>query len=240
MLDILIKIAGFTGIVSLPFTLYFASKRIGYKIAARYTSGVRRLTAKGIRAVTLMNLKDRPVAIFEIHAVVNGRSLQLKKFDPPFILKNLESTNIEIEPVSFYSTDEGDFEWKDPTAKNERVDFYLSTVDKNIKCIRKGPASHYQVMQKKKLKLISAHTKHYNGHIINDEARYAVVYKDNGKDKTAFIDRHGIMHNWDYLPNALHIDDLKDRDTVRAAIMRSGLEPLVKPFVIEDLDKQRE
>jgi len=238
-IDTLIELVKSAGLVTLPFTLYFALMRLGYRVAATYTWGNRRLTAPGITAITLMNLKDRPVAIFEAHAVMEGKSLSLKKFDPPFILKGMEAANITIEPVSAYSLGNEPYEWKDPiTNKGQRIDIYLATSGRNIKCLKRGPSSHLRIIRKKNLQMISKHTRRYNDHIINDEARYAVIYNDDGKDKTVFIDRTGHIHNWDYLPNALHISYLKDKATVRSAIEGSNIGLLMKAFVVEDLEKE--
>jgi len=227
------------GTLTIPVTLYLAWMKLGYRVGATYTWGFSSLSAQGISAITLMNLKDRPVAIFEAHAVMDDKSLSLKKFDPPFILKGLEAASIPIEPASSYSLENEIFEWKAPILENGAcIDIYLATSGKNIKCLKRGPSTHFKTITKKNLKIISKHTRRYNDHIINDDAQYAVIYNEDGKTKTVFIDKHGHMHNWDYLPNALHPNDLKNGITVRNAIENSNIGFLMKNFAVEDLKKK--
>lgn len=96
----LLELLKTAGLISLPFTIYFAWMKLGYRVAASYSWQMGGYTAEGIGSITLINMKDRPIAIFGAHAVMDKLSFSLKQFNPPMILKAMEAVTIEAEKVS--------------------------------------------------------------------------------------------------------------------------------------------
>src|ERR1035441_11057296 len=81
------------GLVLFPFSLYFCWKRIGTRVLASAIIAHEIALPPRISSVVLRNLKDKPLAIFAIYAVVNDDvCFEVDHFDPPIIIKPLEST----------------------------------------------------------------------------------------------------------------------------------------------------
>lgn len=194
--------------------------------------------APGIGSVTLINKKDRPVAIFSIDAVMGNVSIGLKELNPPLILKAMEAATVEIEPVSKRHLGDDVYEWKLPRGEPAEINIYLSTSFKTIKCHRDGPPSHMGFAIKRGLRSVTNSREKFNGIIYNDNARYALVYTEDKKQKTSLISKGGFI-SWDFLPNMLQPAHMQNTKTVRTAILATGLEPLISPFVVEDLQNQR-
>jgi hypothetical protein len=239
MLREILNNVGLVGLVTLPFTIYFFWKKLGHKVAASYSWRVGPLIASGIGTVTLINMKDRPLAIFEIHAEMDNLSFKLKEFDPPLILKAMEAVSVKADIVSKRTLDREVYDWKPPDGKPADVDIFLSTASKTIKCRRQGPPlSRLRFAMKRKLHLIVDETNQFNEVIYNDKAKFAITYTEDKKQKTALIDIGGIIH-WDYVANGLRSEDMQSAETVKAAIVARGLAPLISPFVIDDLHERQ-
>jgi hypothetical protein len=237
MLRDILNNVGLVGLVTLPFTIYFFWKKLGHKVAASYSWRVGPLIASGIGTVTLINMKDRPLAILEIYAVMDNLSFKLKEFDPPLILKAMEAVSVKADIVSKRYLGREVYDWKPPAGKPADVDIFLSTASKTIKCHRQGPPSRLGFTMKRKLYLIVDKTNLFNEVIYNDKAKFAITYTEDKKQKTALIDIGGIIH-WDYVANRLRSEDMQSEETVKAAIVARGLAPLISPFEIDDLHKR--
>jgi hypothetical protein len=212
-------------------------------------------------------MKDRPLAIFSIHAVMDNLSFHLKEFDPPLILKAMETVNVEAETVSKRYLGNDVFEWKNPWAareagstpaperrrgwlrrltgrsggngkhREEPIDIFLSTTWKTIKCRRYHGASTFGFAKNRGLRLITNSTSRVNDTIYNDNAKYAIIYIADKTQKTALIDISGTIH-WNYTPNRLRQTDMQSTDTIKAAIVACGLSKIIAPFAVEELQAQ--
>jgi hypothetical protein len=233
---ILLQMLHNVGLVALPFTIYFFWKKIGQKISASYSWRSELLVASGIGTITLINLKDRPVVIFSAHAVMDKFWFNLKRFDPPLILKPMEAVNIESDIVSKYEIGDETLEWKDPMDKKRPITIYLSTSNKTIKChLHQNPYIRELTYPKKhELRIVKSYTRRFGDTIYNDDAKYVLIYTQDNKRKTALIDRFGIIY-WDYSPNAIAVSDLQSPDAVRAAIASSELANIISPFDVQSL-----
>ncbi len=89
------------GLVLFPFSLYFAWKKIGNKVLASISTSHEMIVAPRISSVAIRNMRDKPLTVFEIYAVIDDDVyFQVEKFDPPIIIKPLESALIETRPYS--------------------------------------------------------------------------------------------------------------------------------------------
>jgi hypothetical protein len=114
------------GLVTLPFSIYFAWTRVGHKVAASYSWHVGKFTASGIGSVTLINMKDRPLTIFEIHAVMGDVFLQIREFSPPLIIKAMKAMRIDTGPASNRRLGPEIYEWNLLHGRKAGIDIYLS------------------------------------------------------------------------------------------------------------------
>jgi hypothetical protein len=190
-------------------------------------------TASGIKSVTLINKKDRPLVIFEIHAEMDGLSFGLHKFEPPLILKAMEATIVEIDPVSYRYLGDQKYEWKHPDYPGS-INIYLSLPDRILKCQPHSPPDRLVFGIKRNLRPVTNAISRFNGRIYNDRVKFAIIYKDHERGhQTAFIHQSGFI-DWPLMPNMLASADVKDEASVRVAVMATGLEPLISPFEIVD------
>jgi hypothetical protein len=233
-LSLLIEAFNRIGLVALPFTIYFGWKRIGYRVAASYSWRSGGLVASGISNITLINMKDRPLAIFGIHAVMEGLSFSLKELNPPLILKGLEATTVEIDAVSGWRLGVEPYKWDLPQGRHANIDIYLSTATRTVKCRRESPPSAMTFALSRELRPVIQETTRFNGVIYNEKARYALTYIDSGVEKTSIIDLAGIIH-WDQAINGLRLEDMKTADTVRDALVKCGIGSAIAPFAVDDI-----
>lgn len=225
-------------LILLPFSLYFVWLKLGHKVAASYSWRVSRLTASGIGSVTLINMKDRPVPIFSVHAVMDGIVFGLREFDPPMILKPFEAIMVEANVVSEWFVGSEEYDWRPPIETADKVEIYLCSSFKTIKCKPGGYASKIEFATKKNLAVAAASTRRFNEIIYNDNALFALTYVMGGETKTAIIDNAGFI-GWDILPNMLRKEDIRNADAVRQAIISSGLERIIGRFFVDDLQERR-
>lgn len=181
-----------------------------------------------------MNMKDRPLAIFSIHAVMDGMSFGLKEFDPPLILKAMEAVTVETQRVSYYYAEGKVYEWTTLQRGESPVDIYLSTSLRTIKCSRRSPPSRIEFAMKRRLRLVTTGTRRFNEVIYNQNARYALIYTEEGRQRTVLISTHGDI-DWHWAQNRLPPSDMRDIRTVHEAIERSGIAPLISPYAVHDL-----
>ncbi|MCF2947978.1 hypothetical protein L0668_07660 [Paraglaciecola aquimarina] len=182
-------------LIASVFTIYFAYKKIGNKVTAKYTVGTSSFESERITEVVLSNKRDKPVAIHSIHAVFeNDLWLQLDKYSPPEILKPFESIALSTKPYSFLSVGGDKFE---PNYLDATI--YLLSDEKTIKCdssITKNILDKYTK--------ISVNTCQYNGFVYDETVAFILVYIINDELKTAFIHSSGYIGNeWGFNPNHL-------------------------------------
>jgi hypothetical protein len=180
-------------------------------------------------------MKDRPLAIFEVHAVMDDLSFQIKEFSPPLILKAMEAICVDAEPVSNRRLGVEIYDWHPLPGRKAAVDIYLSTSSKIIKCHRQGPPSRLGFAMKRKLRMVADERKLFNDVLYNDSARYAISYIEDGQQQTALIDTAGFI-NWSYAPNGLRQEHMRSVETVRDAIAACSVARMISPFVVDELN----
>lgn len=230
----IVEILKLLGLVALPFTLYLSWKKIGYDIRAQIVWSVGPLVAPGISSVTLCNMKDRSIVVFDMHAAQDGKSFLLAEFSPPLILKALEATTIAIQPVSARYLGAEKIDWSWPLDSRNDLSILLSTNGRTLMCGNLNAESRLGYAHKKGLRLVVNTTRRFNGEIYDDRARYALTYTEKNGQKTAFIDVAGIIY-WGLSPNGLAASDLSSAESVAEALDRSHLSVVIAPFVVESL-----
>lgn len=220
------------GIILLPFSFYLAWKKISHKILASTSIGYDRLTATRINNIVLSNLKDKPIPIFSIYAIINKDiSIQVEKFDPPLILKGLESLSINTSPVSYYTigSDIYDPDFMSP----QSLDIYLISTGKPIKCKITTPPSIRSIDELSKFSMATPHTKKFNGFVYNDNLAYVITYLTEGKHKTAFVLHGGfICQEWDYYYNRISEENMRNSDGVREFIKCCGYDKIFTGYAV--------
>jgi len=214
------------GLVILPFSIYFAWKKINHKVLAYITIGHEQLSATRISNIVLSNLKDKPLPIFSIYAVIDRDiSVHVESFDPPLILKSLESLSIKTTPVSnyFVGGDKYDPQFMSPSY----LEIYIISTGKPIKCEVSTPPSIMSFKEFSKYSVAVPHTKTFNSFTYNENLAYAIIYHSEGAHKTAFIQRSGFISNeWGYSYNMVPQELMKSTEGIREFITRCGYDKL--------------
>lgn len=220
------------GLIALPFSIYFAWKKINHKILAYITVGHDRLSATRISNIVLSNLKDKPVPIFSIYAIIDRDiSVEVEKFDPPLILKGLESLSINTSPVSSYFIGAENYEPR--FMPPQELELYLVSTGKPIKCKISTPPSIQSLKELSKYSMATARTKRFNGFVYNESLAYAIIYHTEGQHKTAFIERSGfICKEWQYQYNMIPAEKMRNADGVREFIRHCGYDKIFTNYSV--------
>src|SRR3989339_311629 len=225
------------GLAIFPISFYLAWKKLGTKVIASITFGYGRTIASGINYVDLTNLKDRPMAIYAIYAVLNEDiSFEVDKFEPPLILKSLESMRIETQPYSQLMLGVDTFipDFLPPN----HIDLYLVLAEKIIKC---QPGRHPSFIGKamlNKYRYAVKSTSRFNGHVYNEQAAYAITYRQDKQIKTAIVDTSGfICREWNFRFNMVPPAYMENKYLLRKLLEESDFNNFVEGFSVDDLRK---
>jgi len=172
-----------SAIFGVAIAVYAATKKWGNK--AVYFATIERTINRPTRisSVSITNLKDKPLIIYEIHVHFKKlkRHFCLQKFNPPLIIKGLEATAIEPTPYSKLDIE------PNPLAEfNIALDLVLITESSAVKCKpAKSPETltHYNF---KKSKLIGVTRQIFNKKLYSKEAVYALIFIHNTEQKNKF------------------------------------------------------
>jgi hypothetical protein len=219
------------GLAIFPLTFYLGWKKIGYRVTGSVTSTHQRTSAPRISQIVLVNHKDRPIPVCAVQAVIAGkRTFTIEEFDPPLILKALESITIETTPYS--SLDFSDGPWKPPFNSKE-LEIFLITSGKTVPvAIENHPTIRklqtflpYEHGTKSRFK--------FNGKVYNKDVAYAIAYKEGTERRTAFVDISGfISEDWDYKFNCLPTEALTSKQAVFECLKQAGF---TDKFTIYDI-----
>jgi hypothetical protein len=206
--------------IGLSFTIYFAYERFGTKVKATYTFGMTDVLEPQVTSVTLINYKNRPLAIFEIFAVFDGNVVgQLQKFTPPLVLKPLEALSVAIEPCSFYMLGE-----KQYVLDRTSATIHLALENKTYECKLADVSMMMDVVRKKRLAPLTRVENRHNGDIYGPQVKYVVTYRNGKEIKRAFMTKHGHIagDDWPFEYNAVPPADAATREAVYQALGRQG------------------
>lgn len=199
------------GIAIFPLSFYLAWKKIGYNVSCATTMGSNKITAPRISTVTLTNHKDRPVTIFAIQAVIEKDiTYTLDEFDPPMILKALETVTITTSHYSSLMI--GDAKWEPEFVLPQQVEIFLITDSKVIKCKMICHPSLNRIHHFDIYMPVSKITKKFNGVVYNENAKFAITYtyKNDSSIKTAIVDVSGFITNdWNYRYNMIPHENMQ-------------------------------
>lgn len=223
------------GLILFPFSLYFVWKKLNYKVTASITFHHQRTVAPRIGEVVLSNLKDAPLTIFAIYAVLGKDvSIQVEKFDPPIILKPLETAKIETRPYSRLVLDgqKYDPDFLSPT----KIDIYLVLSNKIIKCIRANHPDLEALPVFLRYRHAIKETRTFNKIVYNEYARYAITYRIKSNIITAIVDTGGFIgDNWDFPFNVIPPQAMATKDDIKQFLEQSIFSKLTDGFSVDEL-----
>ncbi len=224
------------GLVLFPLSFYLAWKKLGIKITASYTFGMERTIAPRITEVIVMNHKDRSFTVFAIYAVMDQEICwEIDRFEPPLVLKPLESTRIETNPYSELMLGGETFEPEFMPPNN--IDLYLVLSDKVVKCATVSHPTLQNIPALQHFRRAIKQTKRFNNIVYNDRAAYAITYLMGSEIKTAIVDRSGFIgRNWNYRINMVPAEAMVSKNDVTNYLKEAHFDKMVKWFVVDILE----
>lgn len=225
------------GLVIFPLTLYLAWKKIGRNISCAFSFGGDNLSADRITSIVLTNHKDSPVTIFEINAVFeNDISCLVERFEPPIVLKSLESLVVETKPYSKLTVGNDLY---NPSFDVAKLQVYVTCANKMIECKMVSHPSMESYIKFKHLTRASKIVKNFGGLVYSEEkVKYAFAYQKNAEVKTAFITHSGFLNgNGDFYFTHIELCYMESKDKLNEFF--KGLDELshLKVLYIEDFQK---
>jgi hypothetical protein len=227
------------GIAIFPLSFYLAWKKIGTSVSCSMSYSSSRISANQITNIVLANEKDKPITIFEIQAVMdNDISFSVDKFDPPIVLKSLETITISAKPYSELYI--GDQQWE-PDALSfgfGKIDLYLSTPGKIIKCRNISHPDSNKLNKLSHFRQASKFTNKFNGVVYSSsKAAYAITYKSSSTTKTAIIDSSGfISGDWDYIYNFVERDLMRSTEGIKEFLKISKADVVFQVYGVDRLE----
>ena len=214
------------------FTLYFAIQKIGNKVVARYEVSTQFFSAEYISKVVLTNKKDKTISIWSIYAVFeNELQVELKKFDPPIVLKSYETTSLSMPKYTELTINDDKFE---PNYISGKVSLFLNIGNQLIECKKdkwKGSEPPYTKL--------STRTHDFNGHVYNENLKYILIYNYNGNSHTAFIDKGGMICNeWDFSPNGLARNNINP-EAIKQMLLKYGFHEMFTSYACLEVEYPR-
>jgi hypothetical protein len=225
------------GIAIFPLSFYLAWKKIGTSVSCSVSYSSSRVSANQFKDIVLANNKDKPITIFEIQAVIdNDISFSVDKFDPPIVLKSLETISISAKPYS--SLYIGEQQWEPDPLFRGKLDIYLSTPTGIVKCKN---TSHPDTNTFEKLghfNRAAKITNKFNGIVYSKgKAAYAITYKSGTGVKTAIVDVSGfISGDWDYQYNFVQPEHMKSIEGIKEFLKLSKADVFFTTYGVDRLD----
>ena len=226
----------YLGLLSLPFTVFLGWTKLGHRVGASFTWTSKTFQASGISAVTLFNLKDRSLAIFQVFAVT-GKHLvfDLGEFDPPLILKAYEATNVKVNPVSDWTVNGEAIEWHLSGPGEIEIYVVTATSRRAVRCVWRGRERRLSFSFRREMQPVVGSRHMFGGRLINDEALFAVRHFNARRDRvTSLIDPSGHI-DWGLTLNRIPDQRMASRETVLEALNSIQLKDMFGPFEVTDL-----
>jgi len=223
------------GVILLPFSLYFAYRKIGQKVSVSYSIRYSRTSAPRIGEVSITNLKDKPLTIFSMHAVIDKDIvIPVEEFAPPVVLKALESTRIETTPYSM--THIGDDKLLPNFSSAKFIEIYIISNHGSIKCKTETPPGISSITSFRNKRMATRSTYKFNDKVYNDRAKYAITYVLDSKRLTAIVDDGGFIgEDWDFQYNQIPDTHMASKEKVVDALNACGFDKYSKRFHVDEL-----
>lgn len=198
------------------FAIRAALRRFGHEAIYRATISHALNRVGHIANLTIANLKDRPLVVFEVLVYFKeaGTYITLQKFDPPLVIKNLEATSFVPEPYSDISISPNPFD-----DRRLNMEILLVTESNVVKCKQAKNPARLIAKHLRGIPFATVSRNMINNKIYTREARYALFWQQDGATRTSFLLASGfICDEWPFRYNAVDKDALASEESIEQAI----------------------
>lgn len=187
------------GLALFPLTGYLAWKKFGTSVSCNAIMNSSHFLPNRFSSLVLSNNKDRPVTIFEVIVIVGDHvQLLVEKFDPPLVLKSLETVSISTTPYSALSI--GGDAWELDFQQDTNLDFYIGIPGGYKKCATLHRPMMFDPIRMTDYVTAARHTSLCNGKVLSSSVRFIFVYLDEKEPRTSFISHQGMLDEYLGLP----------------------------------------
>jgi hypothetical protein len=224
------------GLLLLPFSIYLAWKKLGTSISASYTFSIGGVVAPRISSIVLTNHKDKAVAVFAIYAIEKQDiAFEVERFDPPLIIKALESVRVDTRPYSSLTLADTGVHESDYASPNA-IDLYVVLAHGTKKCKQANHPGLEPFSSFLGFRVATKVTRQLNGIVYNDDAKYVVMYRMDSTVRTSIIDKRGLLLNdWNFRINRVAEEYMKSKETVRTYLINAGFDKATEWFDVDDI-----
>lgn len=192
-------------------TSYFLWRRLRTKILITCSTRHELIGDGRVDSITLINRGDRPLTIFSLQGVDEGKVFEIESFKEPKLVKPLESLFISTSRFSAYKG----YELR--ASKGPR--YYALLEDRAVECelINSPQVENFKTFEgltvAGKVRLV------FNEKLYDEGTRFAVVYRKDGVEQTALILVNGIVvEDWPFTLNRFKSEQLGSAATLHATI----------------------
>ncbi|EXF96297.1 hypothetical protein HK44_020815 [Pseudomonas fluorescens HK44] len=218
-------------ILGVAIGLTTASKKWGNKAVYFATIGASSNSPLSITSLSIANLKDKPLIIYEINVIFKktNRYFRLQKFDPPLVIKGLEATTFVPEKYSELEIKPNPF-----LEFNSKIDLILITESSAIKCKPAESPESIVYRHMKRHRPITVSRRIFNKKIYSKETALALVYMYEGTQRTSFLLNNGLFcDEWPFHTNMLSKTLMQNRESIIAGIDEIAEQNKVQINIIE-------
>lgn len=210
-------------LVATAFAISFALKKIGTKVKVSYKVGFEGFSHPRIVNLIFNNCKDRPVSIYSVQAVFEGELwLEIDKFDPPIILKPLETISVRTSEFSKLYVGNDEF---NPDLRGN-ISIYIETNDNLLKCDNTKKKNLLEG-----LTVVSKETAKFDGKVFNSSVKFILQYVHKDVQKVAFFHESGhIGHEWSF-GSLNNVGGVPSEETIKEFLSRTGLDSVISNYV---------
>jgi hypothetical protein len=204
------------GVILLPISFIIGWKKIGHRATISYSLVHENFQAPRLNNLLLTNLKDKPLIVHALYADVEHHALlKIKEFETPLVVKGLESTVIETDPVSSYCIARTSY---DPPLSDIKA-VYVVTTGKRFRCLIDNTPTLYSIAKGDQYKEIKAKTFSYLGLTFDSHVRYGLSFEVAGERYASLVGQSGFIGgNWPFGANMLMPEDMKSPESVKQAL----------------------
>lgn len=198
------------------FVIKTAISKLGHAAVCRAKISHRLNRATGVTDISIANLKDKPLIVYQIIArFAKSKSfITLKEFSPPLVVDGLKATSVVIDDFSSLNSSLNPF-----SDLSDRMDILLLTNDAIFKAKRAKAPEQFIAKATRGHTEITKSTKMLNGKVYTDDAAYALSYEHEGKLCISFLLKHGfIVDDWPFHINAIPRESMQSKESLEEAL----------------------
>lgn len=205
------------GLAMFPISIVLALRKFGHAAEVTYSISTKLFSVEHINWLLIRNLKDKPLEIQSIYAVLDKDiRVELLQNTPPVVVKSLEFQEFTLEPVSHYHLRGWDVTHLDFDAP---LEIFIVTANKVIKCKSVRSALHQQYAHFGDIASARPIRNRYKGRLYTADTAYAIDFECNGEEGMSFIKTSGMVFGAPPIDNtSIGVDDINDTVAVSQAV----------------------